>query len=138
MRKRNFSFSACLPGASRPRHCVSANFALPSGILANLPSVKSRLVPTILPFSKPVAGSWNPLVPMARKPLISHILAAIRVLDVAILERVFFGLPVIALELVGGVRLAGSAPAALERLGDAGHDEAVGQSARRADPCSVR
>ena len=47
-----------LPGAPQ-------QVALPS-LVPNLPSVKSRLVPTILPSLKSTAGSWKPLVPVAR------------------------------------------------------------------------
>src|ERR1700722_16290721 len=66
MRNGHLSFSACLPGACRPRHVVSMNVALPS-LELNLPSANRRFVPTILPSLKSTAGSWKPLVPVARR-----------------------------------------------------------------------
>ena len=58
--------------------------------------------------------------------LVGDELAALGVLVVAVHERVFLGLPVVAFELVGDVVLAGGPPGLLQRLGDAGDDQAVG------------
>ena len=131
------SFSACLPGASRPRHCRGGEFRLAVRRL-ELAVGEQPLGADDLAVLEADGRLLEAVRAHGPQALIGHELAAVRVLGVAVHERVFLGLPVVALELVGDVALAGGAPASLQRLRDLGDDQASPAARCPAGPCSAR
>ena len=131
------SFSACLPGASRPRHCVAMKIALPS-LPPNLPSAIEPLGADDLAVLEGDRRLLEAVGAHGAQPLVGDELAAAGMLVVAVHEGVFLGLPVIALELVGDVVLAGGAPGPLQRLGQTARRSGNRASIGRGGPCSAR
>ncbi len=137
MRKRNLSFSACLPGACRPRHYRRGELRLAVRSL-ELAVGEQPLGADDLAILEADRRLLEAVRSHRPQPLVGHEFSAVRVLVVAIHERIFLSLPIVSLELGGDIRLPRRPPALLQSLRDLCDDQRVRAGRCLADPCSAR